>query len=71
SNHSSPAKAYQSFLDLGAQHMVPMHYGTFDLSDEPIGEPAERLMQIATENQMTPRVLIPALGQNILTMMQK
>ncbi|MFM6952529.1 MAG: MBL fold metallo-hydrolase, partial [Bacteroidota bacterium] len=47
SNHSSPAKAYQSFLDLGAQHMVPMHYGTFDLSDEPIGEPAERLMQIA------------------------
>ncbi|MFM8994872.1 MAG: MBL fold metallo-hydrolase, partial [Bacteroidota bacterium] len=69
SNHSSPAKAYQSFLDLGAQHMVPMHYGTFDLSDEPIGEPAERLMQIATENQMTQRVLIPALGQNILTMM--
>lgn len=71
SNHSSPAKAYQSFLDLGAKSMVPMHYGTFDLSDEPIGEPAEKLLQIATENKMTQRVLIPALGQNILAMMPK
>lgn len=71
SNHSSPAKAYQSFLDLGANFMVPMHYGTFDLSDEPIGEPAERLLEIATENKMTQRVLIPALGQNIMAMMPK
>ena len=71
SNHSSPAKAYQSFLDLGANCMVPMHYGTFDLSDEPIGEPAEKLLQIATENKMTQRVLIPSLGQNILALMPK
>ena len=70
SNHSSPAKAYQSFLDLGATYMVPMHYGTFDLSDEPIGEPGDRLMSIATENKMTQRVLLPALGQNIFGMMQ-
>jgi len=68
SNHSSPAKAYQSFLDLGATYMVPMHYGTFDLSDEPIGEPGERLLSIATENKMTQRVLLPALGQNIFGM---
>jgi hypothetical protein len=51
--------------------MVPMHYGTFDLSDEPIGEPAEKLLQIAIENKMTQRVLIPALGQNIMAMMPK
>jgi hypothetical protein len=49
--------------------MVPMHYGTFDLSDEPIGEPGERLLSIATENKMTQRVLLPALGQNIFGMM--
>jgi len=53
---------------LGATYMVPMHYGTFDLSDEPIGEPGERLLSIATENKMTQRVLLPALGQNILGM---
>jgi len=70
SNHSSPAKAYQSFLDLGATYMVPMHYGTFDLSDETIGEPGERLLSIATENKMTQRVLLPALGQNIFGMMR-
>jgi L-ascorbate metabolism protein UlaG (beta-lactamase superfamily) len=51
--------------------MVPMHYGTFDLSDEPIGEPAENLLRIATENKMTQRVLIPALGQNIMEMTMK
>ena len=71
SNHSSPAKAYQSYLDLGADYMVPMHYGTFDLSDEPIGEPAENLSRIAKEHNMTHRVLIPALGENVLTLMQK
>jgi hypothetical protein len=39
--------------------------------DEPIGKPAEKLLQIAIENKMTPRVLIPALGQNIMAMMPK
>lgn len=71
SNHSSPAKAYQSFLDLGADYMVPMHYGTFDLSDEPIGEPAENLSRIAKEHNMTHRVLIPALGENVFNLMSK
>lgn len=71
SNHSSPEKAYQSFLDLGASFMVPMHFGTFDLSDEPIGEPGEKLKQIAIENKMTQRVLMPSLGQNILDLMSQ
>ncbi len=35
--HLDPAQAYQAFLDLGAQHMVPMHWGVFDLTDEPVG----------------------------------
>src|SRR5512146_2001564 len=41
--HTSPADAVRAFLDLGAQWMVPMHYGTFRLSHEPIDEPLKFL----------------------------
>jgi L-ascorbate metabolism protein UlaG (beta-lactamase superfamily) len=41
--HTSPEDAVQAFLDLGARWMVPMHYGTFRLSYEPVDEPVERL----------------------------
>lgn len=46
SNHMSPSDAWQAFHDLGAAKLVPMHYGTFDLSDEPIGEPERLLREI-------------------------
>jgi L-ascorbate metabolism protein UlaG (beta-lactamase superfamily) len=33
--HMDPREAYRAFLDLGARHLVPMHWGTFDLTEEP------------------------------------
>jgi L-ascorbate metabolism protein UlaG (beta-lactamase superfamily) len=45
--HTCPEEALQAFLDLGARRMIPMHYGTFRLSQEPIEEPVERLMAAA------------------------
>jgi L-ascorbate metabolism protein UlaG (beta-lactamase superfamily) len=41
--HTSPEDAVQGFVDLGARWMVPMHYGTFRLSYEPVDEPVQRL----------------------------
>jgi L-ascorbate metabolism protein UlaG (beta-lactamase superfamily) len=41
--HTSPEDATQAFLDLGSRWMVPMHYGTFKLSHEPVEEPVQRL----------------------------
>jgi L-ascorbate metabolism protein UlaG (beta-lactamase superfamily) len=41
--HTSPEDAVQAFVDLKARWMVPMHYGTFKLSHEPIEEPVQRL----------------------------
>lgn len=45
--HTSPEDAMQAFLDLGSRWMVPMHYGTFRLSHEPMEEPVQRLQSAA------------------------
>jgi L-ascorbate metabolism protein UlaG (beta-lactamase superfamily) len=64
-NHASPAKAYQAFKDLQAKFFIPMHYGTFDLSDEPLGKPQRELERIKAINQDS-SILIPILGENLL-----
>jgi L-ascorbate metabolism protein UlaG (beta-lactamase superfamily) len=45
--HTSPEDALRAFQDLGADCMVPMHYGTFWLSQEPMDEPLPRLLKSA------------------------
>ncbi|MCE7039573.1 MBL fold metallo-hydrolase [Dyadobacter sp. CY312] len=45
-SHTSPADAFRAFLDTKAKMMIPMHYGTFDLADEPIGDPIRVLKQL-------------------------
>jgi L-ascorbate metabolism protein UlaG (beta-lactamase superfamily) len=41
--HTSPEEAVRAFVELDAQRMVPMHYGTFRLGREPMEEPVQRL----------------------------
>jgi hypothetical protein len=43
-----------------------MHYGTFDLSDEPAGEPVRLLQEMAAAGKINGQLLIPAIGQNLL-----
>lgn len=43
-HHLNPEQAGRAFLELGANLMVPMHWGSFRLTDEPVGEPRERLL---------------------------
>jgi L-ascorbate metabolism protein UlaG (beta-lactamase superfamily) len=45
--HANPADATRAVLDLQARWMVPMHYGTFKLSHEPMDEPLQLLEQEA------------------------
>lgn len=40
--HLNPEEAMDAVLALGAKHSVAIHFGTFDLTDEPIAEPPER-----------------------------
>jgi L-ascorbate metabolism protein UlaG (beta-lactamase superfamily) len=56
--HANPADAVQAFLDLQARWMVPMHYGTFRLSHEPMEEPLEMLASEADKAGVLDRVLV-------------
>jgi L-ascorbate metabolism protein UlaG (beta-lactamase superfamily) len=43
-----------------ARRVLPVHFGTFKLSDEPPDEPMARLLAAAGSDH--PRILGPALG---------
>ena len=59
-SHLSPAQAIKAFADTKAKAMIPMHYGTFDLSDEPMSEPLKILRKIQQEStEINIRYLIP------------
>lgn len=45
-SHLSPKGAIQAFKDSRAKIMVPMHYGVFDLSDEPLSDPIRTLISL-------------------------
>jgi L-ascorbate metabolism protein UlaG (beta-lactamase superfamily) len=52
-SHINPEEAMQAFKDLQARTLIPMHYGTFDLSDEPMGEPERHLREISGGKNVT------------------
>ncbi len=43
--HVNPDEAIQLHRDIGARQSIGMHWGTFELSAEPIMEPAQRIRQ--------------------------
>jgi len=62
--HMDPAGAHQAFKDLRARYMLPMHWGTFDLTDEPIDEAPRELRRVieAAGESMDPIKLL-AIGE--------
>ena len=61
-NHMNPQEALQASKDLKAKQIIPMHFGTFDLSDEPLGEP-ERIFRKITQDENT---LFLKVGEKLL-----
>jgi len=60
--HADPSDATRAFLDLNARWMVPMHYGTFRLSHEPVDEPLQLLAQEAKAAGIEDRVRVMEEG---------
>jgi L-ascorbate metabolism protein UlaG (beta-lactamase superfamily) len=45
--HLNPQTAVRAFLDLKAEILIPIHWGTFKISDEPLKEPPVLLLEEA------------------------
>jgi L-ascorbate metabolism protein UlaG (beta-lactamase superfamily) len=56
--HADPADATRAFLDLNARWMVPMHYGSFRLTHEPVDEPLQLLEKEARAAGIKDRVVV-------------
>jgi N-acyl-phosphatidylethanolamine-hydrolysing phospholipase D len=62
--HENPAEAYRAFQDLGARYMIAMHWGTFDLSFEPLDQPPKDLMEaVDADDGDRSRVKVLKIGE--------
>lgn len=65
-SHTNPQEAIQGFHDLNGMTFIPMHYGTYDLTDEPLREPLELLNELVASNSVKGQVMIPIIGEPVL-----
>ncbi len=59
----NPEQALQAFRELRAKTMIPMHFGTFRLSYEPLHEPPLRLLEKALELQLLDKIRVLNEGE--------
>jgi L-ascorbate metabolism protein UlaG (beta-lactamase superfamily) len=59
-NHADPEQVWAMFLQTGAHYLVPIHWGTFRLSKEPMDEPLRRL--IAAAGHEADRIVLRKIG---------
>lgn len=62
-NHISPYESLTAAQEMGAKVTIPMHYGTFDLSDEPLHDPPQVFTSEAKKRNI--RIEVPGLGEVI------
>ncbi|MBI2963004.1 MAG: MBL fold metallo-hydrolase [Deltaproteobacteria bacterium] len=59
-NHQTPEQAWQTFAASGAEYLVPVHWDTFRLGKEPIGDSMRRLLAAAGAG--ADRVVVREIG---------
>jgi N-acyl-phosphatidylethanolamine-hydrolysing phospholipase D len=62
--HTTPEEGLRLGLDVGAKRIVAMHFGTFDLTDEPLDEPPRRFLAEAERLGLGPdRAWVMKVGE--------
>jgi N-acyl-phosphatidylethanolamine-hydrolysing phospholipase D len=61
--HMDPDEAVRAALDLSARQVVGMHFGTFDLADEPLDEPPRRFLAAAAAAGLGDRTCVMKAGE--------
>jgi L-ascorbate metabolism protein UlaG (beta-lactamase superfamily) len=64
--HQNPSEALQSFIDSGAKYLIPMHYGTFDLTNEPPSEPLRLLFETAEKSGVGDKIRALKINEEII-----
>jgi len=64
-HHMNPEEAVEALDVLRARAMVPMHWGAFQLTDEPLVEPAERLRRAWELRRPAARLHVLAVGETL------
>ncbi|MFC7440373.1 MBL fold metallo-hydrolase [Laceyella putida] len=67
--HCTPEQAWQMFIDTGAKVLVPIHWDTIRLSQEPLHEPLERLLAVSGEER--DRIVIKKHGETYTLVKKK
>jgi L-ascorbate metabolism protein UlaG (beta-lactamase superfamily) len=62
-SHMSPTDGIKAFHDLNGKVLFPMHHGTFDLSDEPAGEPYRTLVEADKKNKINGTLFAGGVGE--------
>lgn len=60
-NHADPEQVWRMFEESGADYLVPVHWDTFRLGKEPLGDAMRRLM--AAAGPRADRVVVRSIGQ--------
>ncbi len=63
-HHLNPKEAIDMFKILKGKRFVPMHYGTYELSDEPISEPIRLAREYLAKQNLQESLLELKLGEN-------
>jgi len=61
--HVTPEEGLQAGLDVGAARIAGMHFGTFDLADEPLDEPPRRFLAEAARRGLGGRAFVMKVGE--------
>lgn len=63
-NHISPTDAVKASNEMCVKQLIPMHHGTFDLSNEPIGEPIRIVQNEKLQNKLEAELINLKVGEN-------
>lgn len=63
--HMNPEEAVEALELLGARHLMPMHHGTYDLSNEPASEPQIRVQRAMDNRNRLADLTLPGINEVI------
>ncbi len=63
--HMGPEDALEAMRMLGAKRMIPIHWGAFRLSLEPVEDPPKRFLRLLAEQKINPYAVLLQPGEKI------